>query len=268
MQSEPASSIARIDTRESLPASCLEQDLVGSRPERPKGYQLHTPEHGHGLFKSKPPYEFAGLSTDCKHAVLYSANQSVVFRLEPLNPSEPDSFPDILTQGFGTDECILDILLGRRSMTIITNKCLLALDITRGGSSRLGMIPHGNFDCSGITCHEDDTHLVIMLGQRRNDKDGYRGRINIIKFRFHGNEKPYHTATISLPGHDCPKLLSYGAATKTLVCITRIPNKVMAWELDNDFSPLLAHPFDFVHRYTQVGKTSSCQQRLELNVAL
>ena len=254
MQSEPASSITRIETRESLPASCLEQDLVGSRPGKPKGYQLHLPQYGHGLFKSKAPYDFARLSTDCKYAVLYSAYQSVVFRLEPLDPSEPDSFHAILSKEF-TDERILDILLGRRSMIIITNKCLLAVDITRGSSSRLGMIPHGNFDCSGITCHEDDTHLIIMLGQHRNDKEGYIGRINIIKFRFDGNGRPYRAATIFLPGHDCPKLLSYGAATKTLVCITRIPNKVMAWELDNDFSPLLMHPFDFVHRYTQVGKT-------------
>ena len=253
MRSEPESSIA-LNTRESSAASYLEQDLVSSRPSKLEVHQLRFPEHGHRLFKSNVSYDFAGLSIDCKHAVLYNKTDLVVFRLELLSPSNPDSFPAILSRRFTDSEYILNIILGQSSLIIVTNKCLIALDIARAGNSRLDTIPHGDFDCSGVTCHEDDTHLIIMLGQRGHVKDGYIGRIKIMKFTFHGNGKPYHTSTILLPGHDYPKLLSYSAATKTLVCITRMPNKVMAWELDNNFSPLPMHPFDFVHRYTEVRK--------------
>ena len=263
MQS-PASSIARINTRESLAASCLEQDLVGSRPREPETHQLRFPEHGQGLFRSNISYHSAGLSIDCKHAVLYNDTRLVVFRLEPLNPSEPGSFPAILSKQFRQSEFILNIIMGQRSLIIVTNRGLLALDITRGGNSPLGSIPHGDFDCSGITCHEDDTQLIVMLGQRGRVRDGnldgdvYIGRIQIIKFRFDGNGRPEHTDIISLTDHDWPKLLSYTAATKTLVCITRLRNRVMAWEMNDNFSTPPMYPFDFVHRYTEVGKTSSC----------
>lgn len=260
MQSKPASSIIRINTGESLAASCLEHDLVGSRPRELEVHQLHFPEHGHGLFKNNVSYHSAGLAIDCKHAVLYNDTRLVVFRLEPLSPPDPDSFPAILSKQFRKPEYILNVILGRSSLVIVTNKCLLAFNITQGGNSGLGMIPHGEFDCSGITCHEDGIHLIIMLGQRFDDSDGYIGRIDRIKLRLDGNGRPDHTNIISLPDHDCPKLLSYSEATKTLVCITRLRNRVMAWEMDEGFSPLVMHPFDFVHRYTEVGKTSSCQQ--------
>lgn len=259
MQLEP-SRIARVNTCESLAVSCLEENLVVSRPLEAKCHQLRSPKHGHGLFKSNVSYHSAGLSIDCEHAVLYNDTNLVVFRLEPLNPSDLRSFP-VFSQQFKKSEYILNVLLGQKSLIIVTNECLLALDIIRGGKLPLGRIPHKAFDCSGITCHEDDTHLIIMLGQRGSDKNGYKvGRINIIKLRFDGNVEPNNTSTISIPGHDWPKLLAYSAATKTLVCITRLRNRVMAWEMDDGFSPLLMHPFDFVHRYTEVGKTSSCQQ--------
>ena len=183
-----------------------------------------------------------------------------VFRLEPLDPSNPSSFPSILRKKF-TDESIFNVILGRRSLIVVTDKCLLALDITRGDEN-LGAIPHGKFDYSGITCHEDGTHLVIMLGQRQWDiNKGYKGRIKIIKFNF-GKGKSYETDTISLPGRDCPRLLSYNADTKALVCITRVQNSIVAWELNHNFLPLKEDdPVVFArNRYTEVGKTSSSQE--------
>ena len=212
------------------------------------------------VFKAKVSWHSAALSTDCKHAVLYNTTDVEVFRLEPLDPSNRSPFPSILRKHF-KNEHIFNILLSRRSVIIVTNKYLLALDIAQGDNSHLGTISHGTFDYSGITCHEDDTHLVIMLGQRQgNIKDGYKSRIKIVKFKF-GERRPYDTATISLSGHDCPKLLSYNADTETLVCITRIQNRVLAWELDHNFSPLEEHPFEFVrNRYTEASKTLLSQQ--------
>ena len=237
----------------------MEQDLVGSRPLTPQVYQRSFSKNG--LFRGKVSYHFAALSIDCKHAVLYNETDVEVSRLEPLEGTNTSPFPPVLRKRF-TNEKIFDILLARRSLIIVTNKSLLALDITRDENSQFGSISHGKFDYSGIACHEDGTHLVVMLGQRQgNSKDGYIARIKIIKFKFDGNGKPFDTSIIYLSGHDCPKLLSYNAATKTLVCITRIRNRVVAWELNHDFLPLVEHPFDFVrNRYTEVGKTSSCQQ--------
>ena len=260
--------ISRINTLISLAPSWVEQDLIGSRPLKPQ--VLRRSSSRHGRFRGRVSYHTAALSSDCKLAVLYNATDVVVYRLEPLEGSNPIPFPSVLRKRF-TNENIFDILLARRSLVIVTNKCLLALDITRDeNESQFGLIAHGEFDYSGIACHEDGTDLVVMLGQRQaNSNDGYIGRIKIIKFRFDGNGRPYDTAIITLSGHDCPKLLSYNAATKTLVCITRIQNRVVAWELNHDFLPLVEHPFDFVrNRYTEVGKTSSCQQSLELNVTL
>ena len=238
----------------------MEQDLVCSRPLTPQVHQRSFSKHG--LFKGKVSYHSAALSIDCKLAVLYNETDVEVFRLEPLKGSNPSPFPPVLRKRF-TNEKIFDMLLARKTLFIITNKCLLALDITRDeNNSKFCSIPHGEFDPSGIACHEDGTDLVVMLGQRQgNSKDGYMGRIKIIKFKSDGNGKPYDTSIIPLSVHDCPKLLSYNAATKTLVCITRIRNRVVAWELNHDFLPVVEHPFDFVrNRYTEVGKTSFCQQ--------
>ena len=260
IQSEPAREISRINTLDSLAPSCVEQDLVGSRPLTSQAYQRSFSKNG--LFRGKVSYHSAALAIDCKHAILYNETDVEVSRLEPLEVSNPSPFPPVLRKRF-TNEKIFDLLLARRSLIIVTNKRLLALDITRDeDNSQFGSISDGQFDSSGIACHEDDTDLVVMLGQRQgNSKDGYIGRIKIIKFKFDGNGKPYDTSIISLSGHDCPKLLSYNAATRTLVCITRIRNRVVAWELNDDFLPLVEHPFDFVrNRYPEVGKTSSCQQ--------
>ncbi len=249
--------ISRINTLDNLAPSWVEQDLIGSRSLTPQVHQRSFSKHG--LFKGKVSYHSAALSIDCKHAVLYNAADVVVSRLEPLEGSNPSPFPSVFQRHF-TNEKIFDILLARRSLIIVTNKALLALGITRDeNNSQFGSVSHGDYDYSGIACHEDGTDLVVMLGQRQgNSKDGYRGRIKIIKFKFDGNGKPYDTAIISLSGHDCPKLLSYNAATKTLVCITRIRNRVVAWELNHDFLPLVEHPFEFVrNRYSEVGKTSS-----------
>ena len=259
---EPAMGISRIKTLDSLAPSLVEQDLVSSRPLTPKVRQRSFSKHG--LFKGKVSYHSAALSIDCKHAVLYNATDVVVFCLEPLEGPDPNPFPPVLRKRFANEQ-IFDVLLARKCLIIITNRRLFALDITRDeNDSQFGPISHGDFDYSGIACHEDDTDLVVMLGQRQgNSKDGYIGRIKIIKFkvRVDGNGKPYDTATISLSGYDCPKLLSYNEATKTLVCITRIRNRVVSWELNHDFLPLLENPFDFMrNQYTEVGRTSSCQQ--------
>ena len=251
--------ISRINTLASLAPSLVEQDLVSSRPLTPPKVRQRSFSK-YGLFKGKVSYHTAGLSIDCKHAFLYNATDVVVFRLEPLEGPDPSPFPSVLRKRF-TNEQIFDVLLARKCLIIVTNRRLFALDITRDDNdSQFGPIFHGEFDYSGITCHEDDTDLVVMLGQRQgNGKDGYIGRIKIIKFKFDGNGKPYDTAIISLPSCDCPKLLSYNAATKTLVCITRIRNRVVAWELNHDFLPQLEDPFDFVrNQYTEVGRTSSC----------
>ncbi len=257
IQSEPAIEISPIDN---LPASGLEQDLIGSRPRTPQVVlQMGLPTYG--LFNSTVSYHFAGLSIDCKHAVLYNVTDMAVFRLELLDPSNPSPFPSFLRHRF-TNENIFNILLGRRSLIVVTNSRLLALDITQGNNGlQLGTISHGNFDYSGITCHENGTDLVIILGQRQgSSQNGYIGRIKIIKFKF-GEGRPYDISTISLSGHDYPKLLSYNADTETLVCITRIQNRVVAWKLDHNFLPLVDRPFDLVrNRYTEVGKTLLSQQ--------
>ena len=258
MQAEPATEIPRFDTPDNLAASWLEQDLVVSRPVKTQVLQMSFPKHG--LFKSNVTYHFGGLSTDCRYGVLYNAAEMVVFRLEPFDPSNSSSFPSILRKRF-TNENIFNVVLGRRSLIVVTDKCLHALDISRG-DEHLGIIPHGKFDHSGITCHEDGTHLVIMLGQRQWDtKGGYiKGRIQIIKFKF-GKGKSSETETISLPDRDCPKLLSYNADTKILVCITRLKHRIVAWELDHNFLPLNDDPIVFGrNQYAEVGKISPSQQ--------
>ena len=252
--------ISRINTLASLAPSLVEQDLVSSRPLTPKVRQRSFSKYG--LFKGKVSYHSAALSIDCKHAVLYNATDVVVFCLEPLEGPEPSPFPPVLRKRFANEQ-IFDVLLARKYLVVVTNKRCFAFDINRDDNdSQYGPISHGEFDYSGIACHEDDTDLVIMLGQRQgNSKDGYIGRIKVIKFKskFDGNGKPYDTAIIPLSGYDCPKLLSYNGATKTLVCITRIRNRIVAWELNHDFLPQLEDPFDFVkNQYTEVGRTSSC----------
>lgn len=54
-----------------------------------------------------------------------------------------------------------------------------------------------------------------------------------------------------LPTQDRPKRLTLSPETQTLICVTRIQNKLLVWDLDESHLPL-SEPFDFVKNHYRV----------------
>ena len=203
--------------------------------------------------KFSSSYHSAGLSDDCRHVFANNDSEISVYQLGDLRGESalPD-FSRVFTQQYKHGECIRHIASSQRYIVIITNKRLLVfnLDATTPFDTTL----HGNWDPSGLACHESETHLVVFLGQcQRNKANKYNGQIRVYRYSIDGQAKKLPLFTLSVPANDCPKRLSFDTNSQILTCITRIQNKLLVWKLDDDFLSLL-EPFEFLkNKYTAVS---------------
>lgn len=196
-------------------------------------------------------YHSAALFDDCKHAIFNNDSEFSVYRLGDLTKRSPE-FSRILTQQYKHGEFIRNVASSRAFIIIVTNKRLLVFSID--ADIPIDTITHGDWDPSGLACHESETHLVAFLGQcQRNKASRYDGQIRVYKYRIDGQVKRLPVSTLNVPANDGPKRLSFGADSQILACITRIQNKVLVWRLDDEFLSS-QEPFEFLkNKYTAVS---------------
>lgn len=206
------------------------------------------------VHKFSSNYHSAGLFDDCQHAFFNSDNEISVYRLGDIRTNNTSSsFSRTFTQHYKHGEIIRNVSSSRKFLVVVTSKRLLVFGI--GADAPIENILHGDWDPSGLACHESKTHLVVFLGQcQRNTTNKYNGQIRVYRYRINGQASELPVFALSVPANDCPKRFSFDEGSQTLTCITRIQNKLLMWSLDDDFLSSSSEPFEFLkNKYTAVS---------------
>ena len=205
--------------------------------------------------KFSSSYHSAGLLDDCRHALFYNDSEISVYQLGDLRTKATSpSFSRTLNQRYKHGEVIRNVASSKELIVIVTSKRLLIFNIA---DTLIDTISHGDWDPSGIACHESETHIVVLLGQcQRKTNNKYKGQIRVYRYGLDGHPKKLPIFALNLPLHDCPKRLFFDMESQILTCITRIQNRVLAWKLDDDFlTP--SEPFEFLkNNYAAVSPQS------------
>ena len=206
---------------------------------------------------SSNSYHSAGLLEDCFYAFFNNDSEVSVYRLGDLqkNPALPN-FSRVFTQRFKNLEVIRSVASSRAYIIVVTNKRLLIFKIFP--ETPIDTIPHGDWDPSGLACHESETHVVVFLGQcQRNRTNKYIGQIKIYRYRIGNQDKKLPVFTLNVPAADNPKRVFFDADSQLLTCITRIRNELLVWRLDDRFLSS-SEPFGFLkNKYPLVSARRS-----------
>ena len=199
-------------------------------------------------------YHSAGLFDSCQHAFFNSDSEVSVYQLGDLRTKTKwPSFSKIFTRQYRNGEIIRTVSSSQAFISIVTNKRLLIFKID--SDVLIDTILHGDWDPSGLACHESKTHLLVLLGQcQRNETNNYNGQIRVYRYRIDGQASKLPVFALNVPANDCPKRVSFDK--HILTCITRIHNKLLVWRLNDDFHSSL-EPFEFLkNKYTAVSLQS------------
>lgn len=202
-------------------------------------------------FSSK--YHSAGLFDSCQHAFFNSDSEISVYHLGDLRTKTTSpSFSRIFTRQYRNGEIIRNVSSSQEFIIIVTNKRLLVFKID--ADVLINTILHGDWDPSGLACHQSKTHMVIFLGQcQRNETNKYNGQIRVYRYRLEGQASKLPVFALDMPANDCPKRVSFDKHSQILTCITRIQNKLLVWRLNDDFLSS-SEPFEFLkNNYTAVS---------------
>lgn len=212
-----------------------ERTLIKSRTKSSTTFSLSS------VSKFNKSYHSAGLFKDGRHAFFNNDSELSVYSCGDLR-GRPD-FSKVFTQVYKRkhQEFIRIVASCNSCIMIATNKRLLVFRIDP--EKLLSATSHGEWDPSGLACHESETRLVIFLGQvQRNARNKYNGQIKVIRYNQSGG---LPASTLNLPANDCPKRLFFDADSKILTCITRTQNTLLAWKLDDNFNAPL-EPLEFL----------------------
>ena len=228
------------DRRESSPINTshtLERPLTRSNIKKSTTFSLRSRDFSRS-------YHSAGLLEGCHHAYFNNDSEISVYGLGDLqkNPASP-SFARVFTQQFKNRECIRSIASSLTYIIVVTNRRLLVFKVDTG--TTIDTVPHGDWDPSGLACHESQTHVVVFLGQcQRNKTNKYNGQIKVYRYRIEVQAEKLPVFTLNVPAGDNPKRVSFDADSQLLTCITRIQNKLLVWRLDDHFLSS-SEPFEF-----------------------
>lgn len=217
---------------ETLDVPTPENTLGRSRTKSSTTFSLSS------VRKFNKGYHSAGLFKHGRFAFFNNESEISVYKLGDL-PERPD-FSKVFTQEYKrkTKEFIQTVASCNSHIMVATNKRLLVFRIDP--EKLIGATSHGDWDPSGLTCHESETHVVGFLGQcQRNANNKYNGRIKVVRYKKHNQSEGLPVFALSLPANDSPKRLFFDADSQILTCITRTQNNLLVWKLDDDFfSPL------------------------------
>lgn len=213
--------------------------------------------HRAKTFGGRASFDFAGLSNDCKYAYLYHESRVSVFYLADLRTQSTESaYPPILDLGrdFTNSEPVFDVVMSGSFLVVITSLCVRFINIRN--NHELEATSHGEWEPSGVACSENETRLVMALGQGQgNSLESSKGQIALFRYApGTGPRKMSPCSTIKLPARNRPKRISLDADGRTLTCVTTIQNRLLVWHLNEDFSAA-GEPFDFVKNHYRVVST-------------
>ena len=164
-------------------------------------------------------------------------------------------------------EPIFDVVMShQRFLVVVTSQCVRVITIC--SNYKLETIPHREWEPSGVACHENGTHLVISLGQGQGySRESAECRITLCKYELDSLPRKLSYSSFKLPTEHRPKRISLDADGSIVTCVTTIQNKLLVWEVHEDFVAS-KEPFDFVKNHYAVvstpNRTLSTQQDTSL----
>lgn len=246
VSSDPSSSISPAETDRQEP------ELPRSRVKSTRSFSMSL--HRENTRRGRASYDFAGLSNDCQYAYLYHEKRVSVFHLADLGAQCTESaILQTLDLGreFTNGEPVFEVIMSESFLVTVTSQCVRVMNVRN--NYELEASPHGKWEPSGAACSENETSLVIALGQGQgNSLSSSIGRI--VVFKYVPGTRPRKLSpclTIRLPTGNRPKRIALHADGRILTCVTTIQNKVFVWYLDEDFSAS-REPFDFVKNHYRV----------------
>ncbi|KAL8738320.1 MAG: hypothetical protein Q9181_000863 [Wetmoreana brouardii] len=203
-------------------------------------------------------YTHAGLSLDCQLVFFYHSTKICVYRANTGGQSEP-----LLKRKFENYAEITEVSLSSSILAVSTRQRLELYRIRshHPGLQPMKVLPHGDWDPSGVAIYEGQSQVLVAIGHRRETQESRKGRIVL-----HRIDLPCDNATqmnavaeYMLPMQDVPKSLSFDLKGKYLTCITKIRNAILVWIIKCG-GPLNAMPSTITkhsHRPLVTGAVSS-----------
>lgn len=93
------------------------------------------------------------------------------------------------------------------------------------------VIPHGEWDPSGVAIHDDGPDMMVAAAYRRSRE----GCIILYQITF-ATESALQVEIVQrhvLPMQDVPKSISFDNRGTYLVCITDVTNSIQVWNIKN-----------------------------------
>lgn len=159
-----------------------EPDLPSSKVRSTRSFSLSL--HRAKTLGGRASFHSGGLSNDCSYAYLYHENRVSVFYLADLRAqSTASACLRILDLGrdFTNSEPVFDVVMPGSFLVVITSLCVRVINVRN--NYELEASSHGEWEPSGVACSENETLLVIALGQGQgNSLESSKGQIVLFKY--------------------------------------------------------------------------------------
>ncbi|KAL8704700.1 MAG: hypothetical protein Q9201_002162 [Fulgogasparrea decipioides] len=199
-------------------------------------------------------YTHAGLSLDCNLVFFYHSTKICVYRANTGGPSEL-----LLERKFEKNAGISDVSLSRSILAVSTRQRveLYRIRSYRPGLQPMKVLPHGDWDPSGVAIYEGQSQVLVAIGHRRETQNSRKGRIVLHRMDSSCEKATQMNAVLEymLPMQDMPKVLSFAPEGNYLTCITNVMNTILVWIIECG-APSNAMP-STITKYTHRPETDS-----------
>jgi len=194
--------------------------------------QVHRLLPSKGFFQRG--YAHAGLSPDCSLAFFNDSTTICVYRVDASSQGCRNRKP-FFSGDYDKASQITDVSLSNTMLAVSTRRDLELHLMERHCHSHnarpMEVIPHGEWDPSGVAIHDDGPEMMVAAAYRRFRE----GCIILYQITF-ATESALQVEIVQrhvLPMQDVPKSISFDNRGTYLVCITDVTNSIQVWNIKN-----------------------------------
>lgn len=194
--------------------------------------QVHQMLRSSGLLRKG--FSHAGLSFSCTMVFFHNATKVCVYPVAAR--SKGNSIPGWpLEWKYDKENRVVDVSLLDKVVAISTQRALELHRIRDASaiSRPPRIIPHKDWDSSGLATYENGSETLVAIGYQRETKTSREGRVFIYRLKISNDvlEKETIVHCYDIPGKDFPKFLQFDDQGGQLTCVTAIKNSVLIWHL-------------------------------------
>jgi len=206
--------------------------------------QVHQLLPSQGLFQKG--YAHAGLSPDCSLAFFNNSTAICVYRVDALSQGRRHHKPNFFfSRKYDRISQIADVSLTNTMLAVSTRSYLelYRIESHSHNARPTKMIPHGEWDPSGVAIHDHGLDIMVAAAYRRGRPEYREGCIVLYQIEL-AKESALQIKIIQrhvLPMQDVPKSINFDDRGSYLVCITEVANSIQVWGI-KDGAPMDERP--------------------------